>query len=191
MQLKEIAAISGKPGLYRVLKTTRNGVVVEQIGGTAKFAATSNQKISVLQEISIYTNTADGTVLLGEVFHRIHEKHGLKLSIEKTPEALAAMLADVLPEYDRNKVYPSDMKKLISWYELLAAHAPSALVKKAEEPKTEEALVEEVKTTDTVSTESAKKTSSKKKKESVTEEKANIEVKKEEAPPKKVSKKKS
>ncbi|TAF35490.1 MAG: hypothetical protein EAZ57_09570 [Cytophagales bacterium] len=145
MQLKEIAAISGKPGLYRVLKTTRNGVVVEQIGGTAKFAATGSQKISVLQEISIYTNTAEGTVLLGEVFHRIYEKYGVELKNDKSPNALTDLMAEVLPEYDRSKVYVSDMKKLITWYELLAANTPKTLVRASVAEETANEVVEDKK----------------------------------------------
>lgn len=117
--LKEVAAISGMPGLYRLLKPTRAGVIIEALDekGTRSVASARN-KVSLLHEISIYTQDYDQTVPLSEVFDRIHQKHGAELSLthKSDDRDLTAFMADIMPDYDRDRVYLSDIKKLVQWY---------------------------------------------------------------------------
>ncbi len=127
MKLDEIATVSGKGGLFKVLKPTKSGVILESLDEQkAKLVATSTHRMSVLSEISIYTTTKEGTVGLEHVLKKIHSDFGNDLGIdsEADPTELKAFLKSVLPEYDENRVYLSDIKKLVRWYSILNAHAP-------------------------------------------------------------------
>jgi len=144
MKLKEVAVISGKPGLYRILKPTRNGVIIEAIGGgRSKIMADASHRISILKEISIYTTTEEGSVPLQEVFHKMYDKHAAKLDIKTTDNtALKGLLDDILPEWDKDRVYTSDIKKLVMWYEILAQHAPELIDPAKKEDDDEEEGIE-------------------------------------------------
>jgi Domain of unknown function (DUF5606) len=176
MELKEIASISGKEGLFRVLKPSRTGVIVETLDAQKKkMAVGSAGKVSILKEISIYTTTKDGSVPLQDVLNIIYEKYQDKLPVDSKAGTadLMQFLQGILPEFDVDKVYPSDVKKLVKWYNILFKEAPDVLKKQEEvkeEPAKEEKKAakakketatekqEETKTTD-------KKTSAKKKEE--------------------------
>jgi|JI81BgreenRNA_FD_contig_121_299611_length_3146_multi_5_in_0_out_0_2 hypothetical protein len=148
MELKEIASISGKEGLFRVLKPSRTGVIVETLDTQKKkMAVGSAGKVSILKEISIYTNTKDGSVPLQEVLTTIFEKYQDKLPVDSKASTadLMQFLQGILPEFDVDKVYPSDVKKLVKWYGILFKEAPEVL-KKQEEVK-EEPVKEEKKAT--------------------------------------------
>ncbi len=147
MKLKEVAVISGKPGLYRILKPTRNGVIIDAIGGgRSKIMADASHRISILKEISIYTTTEEGSVPLQDVFHKMYEKYALKLTVKTTDnDALKGLLDDILPEWDKDRVYTSDIKKLVMWYEILAQYAPELI----DPAKTEEDEEEETPETET------------------------------------------
>lgn len=141
MDLKQIASVAGRPGLFRVLKPTRVGVVLEPLDGQGgRFAAGPNSRVSVLQEISIYTTTEDGAVPLGDVLRKVHahqEGKPTELNPKQASEAeLRAFMEEVLPDYDAGRVYGSDIKKLITWYNLLVAHQPD-LFDAEEEPQEE------------------------------------------------------
>ncbi|SNC64389.1 hypothetical protein SAMN06265337_1070 [Hymenobacter gelipurpurascens] len=131
--LKEVAAISGMPGLYRLLKPTRAGVIIEALDerGTRSVASARN-KVSLLHEISIYTQDYDQTVPLTEVFDRIYQKYGtdLPLSNKSDDRDLTAFMGDIIPDYDRDRVYMSDIKKLVTWYRAVSTRleyqAPTA-----------------------------------------------------------------
>lgn len=130
MELKEIASISGKEGLYRILKPARVGVIVESLDGQKrKMTVGISQKVSILKEISIYTITNEGCIPLEEVFYKMHEKYQGSLPIDSKASSadLMAFINDILPEYDSNRVYPSDVKKIIKWYEILKQQAPQVL----------------------------------------------------------------
>lgn len=135
--LKEVAHISGKSGLFRIIKPTRSGVIVETIDqAKSRSVVGANSRVSVLKEISIYTDTKDGSESLGDVLTTIFDKYGKPLAIEPKTASngeLADFLGDVLPNYDRDKVYTSDIKKLITWYNLLLQYLPEIFEKKAEE----------------------------------------------------------
>jgi Domain of unknown function (DUF5606) len=139
--LKEIAAISGMPGLYRLVKPTRAGVIIEALDekGTRSVASARN-KVSLLQEISIYTQDYDQTIPLTEVFDRIYQQHGkdLALTNKSDDRDLSAFMAGIMPDYDRERVYMSDIKKLVQWYHVVS----KALEYQA--PAAEEVITEEV-----------------------------------------------
>jgi hypothetical protein len=128
MDLKEIASISGKSGLFRVLKPTRAGVILESLDEQrTRSVAGPQSRVSLLKEISIYTTDAEGSVPLEEVLRKIHAKYGdqaLPVDNKADTDTLGDFMAEVLPEYDRDRVYPSDMKKLVLWYSLLVNHLP-------------------------------------------------------------------
>lgn len=125
--LREIAAISGMPGLYRLVRPANNGVLVETLDPQARRSvASARNKVSLLHEISIYTEDPDQTVPLTEVFDRIYHKHGQQLPVtNKSSDAeLTSFLGDIIPDYDRQRVYLSDIKKLVSWYAAVSSRLP-------------------------------------------------------------------
>ena len=126
-ELQELAAISGMPGLYRLVRAARHGVLVESLDAKAtRTLAPARNKVSLLSEISIYTQDPDETVPLTEVFERIYKLHGAAAPVTaKSSEGeLAEFLASVIPDYDRDRVYLSDIKKLATWYSIVGKYAP-------------------------------------------------------------------
>jgi hypothetical protein len=127
MGLNEIGSISGKGGLFKILKPGKAGVILESLDGAKlKIVVSGKERMSVLSEISIYTTTKEGTVSLLEVIKKIKKQFGADLSI--TPESdsakLKGFLKSVLPEFDEDRVYVSDIKKLVKWYSILLKEAP-------------------------------------------------------------------
>ena len=117
MDLKQFAAVAGKSGLYKVVKPTRSGVILEALDEKkSKCVANANSRVSLLKEISIYTTDADGAVLLEEVFQTIHDKYGKSLPVNTKDDSntLGNFLSEIVPEYDEDRVYHSDMKKLVT-----------------------------------------------------------------------------
>jgi hypothetical protein len=124
-ELQQIAAISGKGGLYRVVKPTRSGVILETIDGTnKKIVANAQSRVSLLKEISIYTTSAQKTVLLEEVLMAINAKYPevLPVTSKSSDTELYSFLAEIVPEFDQERVYASDIKKLVTWYNILIEH---------------------------------------------------------------------
>jgi len=119
MDLKEIMAISGKPGLFQLVAQSKNGIVVESLLDGKRFTAFAHERISSLEEISVYTS--DEELALKEILKRMHEKHegGEALVSKSDKNALRAYFEEVVPEHDQERVYTSDIKKMISWYNLL------------------------------------------------------------------------
>ncbi len=123
--LKTILSISGKPGLYKLISQGKNMLIVETIDATKKrFPAYGNEKIISLADIAMYTNDAE--VPLRDVLESIKEKENAgTASIDPkkaTAEELRAYLTEVLPDFDRERVYMTDIKKLISWYNILVTN---------------------------------------------------------------------
>ena len=118
--LKEILSISGKPGLYKLINNTPNAIIVESLLDGKRFPAYSNSKIIALEDISIYTEDED--MPLKSVLKNIYEKENGApvLSHKEATEKITGYFEEVLPTYDRDKVYVSDMRKIIQWYNLLA-----------------------------------------------------------------------
>ncbi len=151
IDLRQISAIAGMSGLYRIVKPTRNGVIVESLSDKpTRMVAQARHRMSLLDEISIYTNDEEATVPLAEVMDRIHQKYNGELPFGDKPsdQELKDFMADVLPDYDEDRVYVSDMKKLANWYGIVTKHvgftageedAAGATEENAEESKTEKA----------------------------------------------------
>ncbi|SKC44926.1 DUF5606 family protein [Ohtaekwangia koreensis] len=138
MTLAELATISGKGGLFKVMAPTKSGVILESLDETkTKLVATASHRLSLLNEISIYTTTKEGTVSLEEVLKKIHADFGNDLGVDSNSDGneLKSFLKAILPEYDENRVYVSDIKKLVKWYELIQKFAPDILTAAKEEEK--------------------------------------------------------
>lgn len=141
MDLKDIAAVSGKSGLFKVLKPTRTGVILESIDQQKnKLVANANDRVSLLKEISVYTTSKEASIPLEDVFESINKKYGKTLAINaKSSEAeLRKFIEEVVPDYDSERVYNSDIKKIVSWYSILAEFQPEVFEVK-EEPKAKKA----------------------------------------------------
>ena len=136
--LKGILSISGQPGLFRLVTETKNSIIVESLLTGKRIPAYSTSKISTLSDISIFTET--GEILLTELFLRI-QKSEKTISPKASANEIKAFFGEVLPEYDKDRVYVSDMKKIIQWYQLLSDQ--NLLTETKEEEKTEEIKSEE------------------------------------------------
>lgn len=119
MSLDKILSISGKPGLYELKARTRAGFVAESLVDGKKMAVGAHNNVSMLSEIAIYTYSEE--VPLREVFQKIAEKEDAKetISHKSSKKELENLFSEVLPEYDEDRVYISDIKKVIQWYNLL------------------------------------------------------------------------
>ena len=118
--LKTILSISGKPGLYKLVSHGKNMLIVESLSDKRKMPAYAKDKVISLGDIAIYTYETE--VPLHEVLTNIKNKeNGAEASVKTnaTPEELRAYMAEILPNFDRELVHISDIKKLISWYNLL------------------------------------------------------------------------
>ena len=138
MTLSDIATISGKGGLFKVFKPAKSGVILESMDeAKTKLVATPNHRLSLLSEISIYTTTKEGTVALADVLKKIKETFGDDLGLDGDAEGneLKSFLKSVLPDYDENRVYVSDIKKLVKWYGILLKYAPEVFLLENKEDK--------------------------------------------------------
>lgn len=152
MEFKDIAAVTGRPGLFQILKPTRSGVILESIDSLKqKMIINSNSKVSILKDISIYTTTSENNVPLEKVMQNVHKLFAGKLDIssKSSDTELRAFMKKAIPDYDSERVYLSDIKKLATWYGVLSANCPEVFSeiepekeKKAKEPKAEEAKVD-------------------------------------------------
>jgi len=133
MTLADIASISGKGGLFKVVAPTKSGVILESLDDAkTKLVATTSHKLSLLHEISIYTTTKEGTVPLEDVLKKIHAEFGDDPGVDGNSDGseLKAFLKAILPVYDEDRVYVSDIKKLVRWYETILKYAPELLKEK-------------------------------------------------------------
>lgn len=120
MKLSEILSISGKSGLFVLVSRSKSGVIVESISDKKRFPAFGTDRISSLEEISMFTYEKD--VPLKDVFKSIFDKEngGLAIDPKSDPKLLKQYMEEILPDYDSERVYVSDMKKLFTWYNLLS-----------------------------------------------------------------------
>jgi len=143
MSLEKILAISGKPGLYELKAQTRGGFVAESLADGKKISVNVRHNVSMLSEIAMYTYTEE--VPLQEVFQNISKKEDGKeaISHKESKEKLTAYFAEVLPEYDEDRVYTSDIKKVFQWYNILAAAGKTDFSAPKAEEKVESSSEEE------------------------------------------------
>ena len=123
MSLEKVLAISGKPGLYKLVTQTRGGFIAESLLDKKKISVGIHQNVSILSEIAIYTLTEE--VPLRDVLSKIKEKENgneTSVSHKDGKDALEAYFFEVLPDYDEDRVYASDIKKVVQWYNLLHKH---------------------------------------------------------------------
>ena len=135
--LKGILSISGQPGLFKLVTETKNSIIVESLVTGKRIPAYSTSKISTLSDISIFTET--GEILLTELFVKIKQSEKM-ISPKASTNEIKVFFEEVLPEYDKDRVYVSDMKKVIQWYQLLS---DLNLLIETEEEKPEEIKTEE------------------------------------------------
>ncbi len=119
MALKDVLVISGQGGLFKYVSQGRNNVIVENLSDHKRTTIPATAKISMLDDIAIFTENDD--IPLREVFKKIQVKENGSVAIpHKSPDAeLKKYFAEVLPEYDKERVYLSDIRKVIMWYNLL------------------------------------------------------------------------
>ena len=149
MNLEKVLAISGKPGLYLLKVQTRTGFVAESLLDGKKITVGLKSNVSLLSETSIYTNEAE--MPLAEVMRNIaiKEDNGPALSHKESNDKMTAYFLEILPDYDQDRVYPSDIKKVLNWYGILQAKGmvskEAPVEEKVEEVKAEksEEAVEE------------------------------------------------
>lgn len=133
MSLEKILSISGKPGLYQLKTQTRNGFVAESLVDGKKISVGARDNVSLLSEIAIYTLTEE--LPLREVFKKISEKEngGPTINHKVAKVELEEFFFEVLPDYDEDRVYPSDIKKVVQWYNLLQKNGVTDFSEKTEE----------------------------------------------------------
>jgi hypothetical protein len=152
--LKEILVVSGKPGLFRLVSKAKNMLVIESLADRKRGPAYARDKVISLADITVYTE-GDGDISLKEILHSIKEKEkggNVSLDLSKAqPDELKAYFAEVLPEFDRERVYTSDIKKILKWYDTLIANGITEFLEKEEEES--EKPEEEEKTENVESTE--------------------------------------
>ena len=120
MSLDKILSISGKPGLHQIVTQTRTGAVVESLIDQKRITVGAHSNISILSEIAIYTLTEE--VPLKDVLKKIKDKENAQptsISHKDGKDILEEFFFEILPDYDEDRVYPSDIKKVVQWYNLL------------------------------------------------------------------------
>jgi len=140
MNLKDILSISGEPGLFRFIAQGKNAIIIEHLETKKRSSAHGSAKVSSLEDIAIFTTTED--MPLGKVFDLIHENSngGPAVDSKSDTVVLKKWFEGILPEYSKDKVYPSDIKKVAQWYNIL--HKLNLLVN--DEPVAEAAEEKEV-----------------------------------------------
>ncbi|HAR37965.1 MAG: hypothetical protein A2W86_13915 [Bacteroidetes bacterium GWD2_45_23] len=136
--LSKILSITGRPGLYKLISTNKNLNIVESLADGKRIPVYPQEKVVALSDVSIYTT--DGDAPLRDVLRNIKEKEqGQKVALgnKSTGSELLTYLEGVLPDYSRESVYASDVKKMISWYNILMENGIS-LEKEEKEPETED-----------------------------------------------------
>lgn len=134
MELNEILAITGAPGLYKYVAQGKGGIIVESLADNRRTMVSGSAKVSALGDIAIFTDEAEKP--LGEIFQQIFDQNGGK-EVElnhktASPEQLRDFMVAVLPNYDQDRVHNSDIKKLIQWYNLLVVAGMTSFLPKDE-----------------------------------------------------------
>ncbi|WP_299228809.1 DUF5606 domain-containing protein [uncultured Psychroserpens sp.] len=123
MSLDKILSISGKPGLYKIIAQTRTGFVAESLIDKRKVNVNIHSNVSILSEIAVYTLTEE--LPLRDVLKKVREKENgapTSISHKDSKDTLEEYFFEVLPDYDEDRVYASDIKKIVQWYNLLQKH---------------------------------------------------------------------
>ncbi len=145
MDLSKIITVAGKPGLYRVVAQGRQALIVESLGDNKRMPVHASVRVSALEEISMFTTGDD--VPLAQVLEKLYEVEGGKASLDPKEDAdkLYAKLGEALPEHDKERIYPSDVRKLFAWYEQLLKAGEFEKKEAKEEEKPEAKATDEEK----------------------------------------------
>ncbi|MFN0729023.1 DUF5606 family protein [Polaribacter gochangensis] len=121
MEFNKIIAVTGKPGLFHVVSQTKTGIVVESLSDKKRFPILSTQNVSLLENIAIFTYEEEVPLLT--VFKSIFEKEEGKetISHKESGAKLTSFFAEILPDFDQERVYTSNIKKIVQWYNMLIA----------------------------------------------------------------------
>lgn len=122
MELKEILAVSGTPGLYRYVAQGNGGIIVESLADGRRTMVGGTTKVSALGDIAIFTTSSE--VPLGDLFQTIYDRQSgqsVAVTSKSSPDELRTFISSVLPDYDTERVHQSDIKKIAQWYNLLIA----------------------------------------------------------------------
>jgi hypothetical protein len=141
MDLSKIMTISGKGGLFKLVAQTKNGAIVESLVDLKRFPVFTHEKMSTLEEISVYTTDED--VPLKKVFRKIFDRESGYACIDPKSDgsALRNYFEEILPDFDQERVYTSDIKKILAWYNLL--QEKGLLEFKDEEEQKEEEITDQ------------------------------------------------
>tara|TARA_R110001583_G_scaffold412_2_gene3845 strand:+ start:89308 stop:89727 length:420 start_codon:yes stop_codon:yes gene_type:complete len=139
MELKDIVAINGKPGLYEIKAQSKGGIIVESLIDSKRFPITVTHNISALNEIAIYTYEEE--IPLRIILKTIGKKEQGKEAInpKESGKVLTSYFREILPDFDEERVYTSNIKKVLQWYNLLASKGFDFASIKEEEEEIEEA----------------------------------------------------
>ncbi len=120
MDFSKIISVSGKPGLFEILSQTKTGVIVKSLLDGKRMPITATHNVSLLENIAIYTYSEE--IPLAQVFKNIADKEDGKeaISHKESANTLTSYFSEVLPDYDDERVYTSNIKKVIQWYNILA-----------------------------------------------------------------------
>ncbi len=137
MELKEILAVSGYPGLYKYVAQSTRGIIVEGLADGKRMNVPSNARVSSMTDISVFTESEDRP--LADIFTAFYEKTGGQPTVghKDDPKKVEAAFAEVVPDYDPDKVHLSDMKKIVQWYNALLAAGMTDFSLPAEETEGE------------------------------------------------------
>ena len=138
MEYKDILAISGMPGLYKYVAQSTRGIIVESLEDGRRTNASATSRVSALSDISMFTEGED--IALAEVFTRMyaHTEGKQGLSHKESADKMKAYFAEVLPEYDRERVHVSDIKKALAWFNILVAAGMTEFTLPSDEETAEE-----------------------------------------------------
>ena len=119
MKLEGIINVSGKPGLFKIISRSNNTVIIESLTDQKRTAIYSHNQANLLDEIGIYTY--NDTIPISDIFTEIAKKTscGPSINHKSSKDELMNYFRDILPEYDENRVYISDIKKVIQWYNIM------------------------------------------------------------------------
>lgn len=138
MEFKDVLAISGMPGLYKYVAQSKNGIIVESLADGHRMNASATSRVSALSEISMFTEGED--IPLADVFTRMyaHTEGKEGMSHKESADKMKAYFGEVLPEYDRERVHVSDIKKALSWFNILVGAGMTEFKLPEEVEQTEE-----------------------------------------------------
>lgn len=144
MNLREIISISGRPGLFRIISQGNRNLIVEDLATGKRLPTGMRDKIISLGDIAMYTEGDD--LPLGEILDRLYAHHnGTKIDVKSAVKdgRMADLFAEVVPDFDRDRVYTTDIKKLFNWYNALVSAGFTRFTPDPEEGKAEEASAED------------------------------------------------